>query len=172
MTANILYKTHFIENPQELYNWLVKSITWDERMYARKTASFGDAYNYSQIAYPYQEFPQELQNILDKLETTLGFRPTNCLLNYYLNGESKMGFHSDQIDILEKHTGVAIVSVGEPRILRFKEITDHSNQHDYLLENGSLIYMDQDVQKQWLHAIPKTNSDKGRISLTFRAIKK
>jgi len=34
-----------------------------QRMAARKTASFGQAYNYSQMAYPYQEFLPELEAI-------------------------------------------------------------------------------------------------------------
>ena len=44
-----------------------------QRMAARKTASFGQAYNYSQMAYPYQEFLPELEAINVQLETLFGF---------------------------------------------------------------------------------------------------
>jgi hypothetical protein len=50
-------------------------------MVARKTASFGKAYNYSQIDYPFLEFLPELEDINNKLEITIGFKPNNCLIN-------------------------------------------------------------------------------------------
>ena len=90
-------------------------------MTARKTASFGNAYNYSQINYPYQDFLPELEAINKKLNSVIGFEPNNCLINYYLNGKSKMGYHSDQTDILQTDTGIAIVSVGETRTLKFRK---------------------------------------------------
>ena len=49
-------------------------------MAARRTASFGKAYNYSQMAYPYQEFLPELEAINIQLETAIGFKPNNCLI--------------------------------------------------------------------------------------------
>jgi len=124
-------------------------------MQARKTASYGKAYNYSQISYPFQDFLPELHDINQLILVELGFEPNNCLINYYLNGKSKMGFHSDQTDILEDQTGVAIVSVGETRILRFRNIEDRENVIDYELPSGSLIYMSQEVQDIWQHSNPK-----------------
>lgn len=82
-----------------------------------------------------------------------------------------MGYHSDQTDILEEGTGVAIVSVGESRVLRFRNIADPGILLDYTLVSGSLVYMTQEVQREWQHAIPKKDTDKGRISLTFRRMK-
>lgn len=146
-------------------------VNWDERMSARKTASFGKAYNYSQIAYPFQEFLPELMEINKKLKPVIGFEPNNCLINYYLDGKSKMGYHSDQTDILVEGTGIAIVSVGETRTLRFKSIADPELFREYQLTPGSLVYMTQEVQKNWQHAIPKSDTEKGRISLTFREMK-
>ncbi len=40
----------------------------------------------------------------------------------------------------------------------------------YPLENGSLLYMSQEMQEFWLHAIPKVGTSGERISLTFRQI--
>lgn len=166
----ILHIAHFIENPEQLFDLLVANVTWDERMTARKTASFGKAYNYSQIEYPYQEFLPELQNIIQNLKPVIGFEANNCLINYYLDGKSKMGYHSDQTDILEKNTGIAIVSVGETRTLKFRNIQNPEEFVSYELTPGSLIYMTQEIQDFWQHAIPKSNTEKGRISLTFRQI--
>jgi alkylated DNA repair dioxygenase AlkB len=171
MIEGIVYADRFIDDPEQLFHHLKSAISWDERMQARKTASYGKAYNYSQISYPFREFIPELEKLNLQLEKEIGFRPNNCLLNYYLDGKSKMGFHSDQTDILEENTGVAIISVGETRILRFRSIADPGVVVDYSLAPGSLIYMTQEIQENWHHAIPKSHTDNGRISITFRKIR-
>ncbi|SHN30271.1 alpha-ketoglutarate-dependent dioxygenase AlkB [Chitinophaga sp. CF418] len=168
----ITFIPDFIPDPEGLFSSLRDNVLWDERMHARKTASFGVAYNYSQMSYPFQAFSPELEAIVVRISTTLGFTPNNCLINYYLDGKSKMGFHADQTDILEQGTGIAIVSIGETRTLRFKNIKEPSELTDFPLPAGSLIYMTQQVQDEWLHAIPASDTDNGRMSLTFRAIKK
>lgn len=81
-----------------------------------------------------------------------------------------MGFHSDQTDILFENTGVAIVSLGETRILRFRNIADNTVLKDFELPAASLIYMTQEIQDEWQHAIPKSDTENGRMSLTFRKI--
>lgn len=82
-----------------------------------------------------------------------------------------MGYHSDQTDILEADTGIAIVSLGETRSLKFRNIANPEQFLTYELPSGSLIYMTQAVQANWQHAIPKSDTNNGRISLTFRKIK-
>lgn len=161
----------FIPAPASLFTYLEDNVTWDTRMAARKTASYGIAYNYSQIDYPDNAFLPALKEIALQIKDALGFEPNNCLINYYSDGKSKMGFHSDQTDILFEGTGIVIVSVGETRTLRFRNILDHEVVRDFDLPSGSLIYMTQEVQSQWQHAIPTTNTSKGRISITFRKIR-
>lgn len=167
----ITFIENFVSKPLELFETLKAKVEWDERMSARKTASFGKAYNYSQISYPFQEFTSELKSIIGSIDKTLKFEPNNCLINYYLDGKSKMGFHSDQTDILFEGTGVAIVSIGETRTLRFRNIKNRDLIRDYALPSGSLIYMTNEIQDEWQHAIPKSHTEKGRMSLTFRKIK-
>ena len=123
----------------------------------RKTASFGKAYNYSQMDYPFQAFIPKLEEINNKIETAIHFKPNNCLINYYLDGRSKMGYHSDQADILDADTGIAVISLGETRNLKFRNITNPEEFHIYELPSGSLIYMTQEVQANWQHAIPKSD---------------
>lgn len=166
----IIYIDRFINNPDELFHHLVTVVNWDERMTARKTASFGKAYNYSQISYPFQELLPELETINNDLKTVLGFTPNNCLVNYYLNGKAKMGYHSDQTDILEPGTGIAIVSLGAERTLKFRNITQRETIQEYHLAPSSLVYMTQEIQHTWQHAIPGSDTAAGRISLTFRQI--
>ncbi|MFL5730577.1 MAG: alpha-ketoglutarate-dependent dioxygenase AlkB [Cytophagaceae bacterium] len=167
----ITFIENFLEDGEKLFDYLRDYVAWDERMAARKTASFGAAYNYSQMSYPFQEMPAELLGLCEKIRATLGFEPNNCLINYYLDGKSKMGFHSDQTDILEEGTGIAIVSLGETRTLRFKNSQNQEVTVDYKLPSGSLIYMSQELQSLWQHAIPKSDTENGRMSLTLRKIK-
>jgi alkylated DNA repair dioxygenase AlkB len=100
----------------------------------------------------------------------LGFVPNNCLLNFYEDGNSSMGFHSDSSEELESGTGVAIVSLGSVRNLVFRSKVDKSVEYAYPLQPGSLVYMTKEVQDHWLHAIPKLVGAGPRISLTFRSI--
>ncbi len=167
----IIYLEEFITNSDDLFIRLKNTVDWDSSMKSRKTASFGKAYNYNQMSYPYQKFIQELSEIIEKIATVIGFRANNCLINYYLDGSSKMGFHSDQTDILCDNTGVAIVSIGATRTLRFRNIADREIIKDYQLTSGSLIYMNNDIQDKWQHAVPKSKTDKGRMSLTFRKLR-
>lgn len=167
----IIYIDRFIGKADELFHQLVPEINWDERMTARKTASFGKAYNYSQMDYPFRELLPELAAINNQLKAVPGFTPNNCLVNYYLDGKATMGYHSDQTDILALGTGIAIVSLGAARTLKFRNIIQRETITDYLLAPGSLIYMTQAIQHTWQHAIPGSDTAEGRISLTFRQIR-
>ncbi|MEM8888979.1 MAG: alpha-ketoglutarate-dependent dioxygenase AlkB [Bacteroidota bacterium] len=169
--SGIIYRKDFISNSDELFSYLQEEVDWDRRMKARLTASFGKAYNYSQMAYPFQEMPAPLKDICEKIQEEMGYEPNNCLINYYLDGKSKMGFHSDQVDILEIDTGVGIVSLGAERNICFRQKDDKNQKVNHMLHSGSFFHMDQEVQADWEHAIPKDGTEKGRMSLTFRAIK-
>ena len=166
----ILHIDSFIAEPDSLYRRLMEIISWDESMTARKTVSYGKAYNYSQMTYPDTDFLPELEALLPPLEAVIRFRPNNCLVNYYPDGSSKMGYHADRTDGLEAGTGIAIVSLGTVRHLTFRNIADRELYMSYALIPGSLIYMTQEIQHAWQHAIPKSDTTEGRLSLTFRSI--
>jgi alkylated DNA repair dioxygenase AlkB len=153
-----------------LYSQLCARIDWDVRMSARKTACFGLSYDYSGVSYKNQPMHDLLQPLCARIETAWGFEPNSCLINYYEDGRSKMGFHSDEIDNLEHGTGIVIISLGTERKLSFRSKADYSQRLSYLLPNGSLLYMSQRTQEFWSHAIKRANVTDGRISLTFRRI--
>jgi alkylated DNA repair dioxygenase AlkB len=171
MITGVTIKDSFVEVPQDLYTFLQRTVNWDERMVARMTASYGKAYNYSQMEYPFQPMLPELEYLTHRIAEEISFVPNNCLINFYIDGKSKMGFHSDQTNILDAGTGIAIVSLGETRTLKFRSIGDPSQTESYELPSGSLIYMTQEVQSLWQHAVPKTDTENGRMSLTFRRLK-
>ena len=166
----ILQQPAFVPDPDALYTALVSEVAWEEHIKARKTASFGEAYNYSQVTYAVTPMHPRLVPLVDRLETTLGFRPNNCLLNFYEDGSSSMGYHSDSTDELVPGTGVAIVSLGSERSLTFRSKADSHEKYAYSLENGSLLYMSPAIQDDWKRAVLKQLDAGGRISLTFRQL--
>ena len=167
---DLLLEPEFVANPETLYEQLVSDIPWDERMRARKTANFGAAYNYSGMTYEPVPMHPLLVSIVDRLEQKLGFRPNNCLVNYYPNGDSTMGFHSDSEEEIVPGTGVAIVSLGAERRITYRSKQDKQVEHSYPLPSGSLLYMPPLLQQDWKHAILKQENTGGRISLTFRLL--
>lgn len=169
---DIVLVSAFVPEAERLFQQLMQSVQWDERLRARKTASFGVSYDYSGMTYPEVEMPQELAEVGRLINRRLGFEPNNCLLNYYPDGASSMGFHSDSTGELAAGTGVAIVSLGSEREMLFRYKLDRSHEVGRTLEAGSLLYMTGLFQAEWLHAIPKSPSSGARISLTFRRIVK
>lgn len=162
----------FLDKPDELFQYLKDNVEWDERMKARKTASFGVSYDYSGITYSQTEIPEILQPICEGVEKGIGFKPNNVLLNYYPDGSSSMGYHSNSSEDFLPGTGVVIISVGSERAITYKSKANRELVVNYQLKAGALLYMDNVVQEKWLHAIPKQNGIGSRISLTFRHILK
>lgn len=159
----------FVPDAAALFGLLSEATAWDTRMRARRTASFGVPYNYSGITYPVAAVPVPVAAIMDRLAERVGWRPNNCLANYYPDGTSTMGFHADSTDELEPGTGVAVVSLGAERAITFRS-ADRAVV-EYTLRSGSLLYMTTEVQHGWKHAILPQPDAGGRISLTFRQLK-
>ena len=169
--AGIAYVPNFIPQPDALLQQLLHQVAWDTRMQARLTASFGKAYNYSQMTYPEQAMLPALATLLPAIAGTVGFVPNNCLINHYADGHARMGYHADQTDVLVGDTGIVIVSLGSERNITFRNKTDPSIKISHTLAHGSLFYMNQSVQAHWQHAIPACKTDAVRLSLTFRCLK-
>ena len=172
LVPDIRLYPEFLELDQaaSLFMSLKETVLWNEQMKSRYTASFGNTYQYSDMHYDQLAMPQSIKQLAVRIAEVIGYTPNNCLLNYYLDGDSKMGFHSDDTSQLTEGTGVTIISLGEVRnmIFKNKKLTDITVSYE--LTNGSLIYMSEDVQKHWLHAIPKSKTQLGRISITFRKL--
>jgi alkylated DNA repair dioxygenase AlkB len=158
------------DEASELYRRLLAEVHWDERMKARKTACFGETYDDSGVDYEMQPMHPLIDSMLGRISEELGFRPTNCLLNYYPDGDSTMGFHSDATYNLAPGTGIGILSLGSERELTFRAKTDHDKRVGIRLQNGSLFHMTQETQDHWQHAVKKAPGARGRISVTLRHI--
>ncbi len=167
---DLRYVRQFVDAPDTLFSWLCENVEWNRTLRARMTASFGLPYDYSNMTYPEAPMPAPLVRVCDSLERELGFRPNNCLLNHYPDGVSTMGFHFDSTEELEAGTGVAIVSVGAERTLTYRSRLDPEVLVPVLLEAGSMLYMDDRVQDEWMHGVRRQTGAGPRISLTFRRI--
>lgn len=172
LKSEIVLKNNILKDSKIMLYHLKNDIIWDNSMISRRTASFGIPYNYSNIHYKQNKIPNFLDALIDVIKSSNGFVPNNCLINFYYDGNSKMGFHSDQIDILYKNTDIIIFSFGSSRILRFKNKNDTDIIYDILLENNSYLSMSQEIQNEWLHSIlpDKSDNKNERFSITFRKI--
>ncbi len=170
-SPDILFWPGFIPHSDQLFRALRATIEWNDSMRARKTASFGAPYNYSQMNYPQRDFLPELSALLEPIGEKVGWTPNNCLINFYADGDSTMGFHFDSLEPLEIETGVAIVSLGDERVLTFARRDDKTVRFEQPMPPGSLLLMPAPVQNEWLHAVFKQPEAGARMSLTFRRLK-
>lgn len=170
-TPDIHFWPDFVPDSIALFDQLRDEIEWDNAMRARKTASFGAPYNYSQMSYPERPMQPALQEMLAPIANQVGWKPNNCLINFYPDGKSTMGFHFDALEPLQEGTGVVIVSLGEERVLTFARRDDKTSRFEQPMPSGSLLLMPAEVQNEWLHAILKQNGAGARMSLTFRCLK-
>lgn len=172
LQENFILIKNVLNDYETILKNLNHNVIWDNSIMSRKTASFGIPYNYSNINYDKNVIPPFLDGLAKIVNIKNGFIPNNCLINFYYENNSKMGFHSDQIDILHKKTGIVIFSFGSSRILRFKNKTNKKIIYDVLLENNSYFFMSQNIQIDWLHSILPSKDDvlNERYSITFRKI--
>ncbi len=167
---NFFYDSNFFDSQNDLYERLKNDVTWDKSLLSRKTASFGKIYSYQGVSYSNKPFPDIFTDLLRKINEIYSETPNNCLLNYYEDGNSKMGFHSDDTKQLIKGSSIIIISVGDLRKLIFKK-KNSSETKEFNLESGSIFIMSQEVQDHWVHTIKQEEDKQGRISLSFRTLK-
>ena len=91
-------------------------------------------------------------------------------MNLYHDGNEGMGWHSDDEKSIEGNSAIASLSFGAERKFSFKH-KQTKETISVLLENGSLLLMEDETQKNWLHGLPKsTKITLPRINLTFRTM--
>lgn len=139
----------------------------------RKTAWYAAEeyeYTYSKITRKARLWTPELVELKELIEEVTGREFNSCLLNLYHSGEEGMSWHSDAEAELGKEPAIASLSLGAER----KFLLKHKRTKEKIslpLQNGSLLLMAGQTQKNWLHSLPKTKKVQApRINLTFRKI--
>lgn len=169
-----LFLPGFIPAPEELFASVRRDALWDTSMDAREMANFGVPWTSTHLVFPHIEMPDYLKEICRRISLELGergFMPNNCLINFYKDGRSRMGFHSDNVNEMIEGTGVVIVSLGAVRELTFRRVDDRSRRFRFSLESGSLFFMTRELQHNWQHGVLSASRKIGaRMSLTFRLV--
>ena len=166
----------------KLLPFSVKDIVVYNKVYKtpRATASvkFGEykTYTYNQV----EEKPVDAGEYLTKLKNYIeGYlfevlkmndKFNFALLNYYKDGNSSIGSHSDSESSIVRYSAIASFSIGQTREFIFKnKLTDETIKVD--LENGSLLLMLDKTQQLWTHGINKSKKEmKERWNITFRCL--
>lgn len=165
------------------FNCLLQEIAWEHEQVKifdqlittkRKVAWYGSqayAYTYSNTtkrALPWTPGLLELKALVEQhSQATFDV----CLLNLYHDGREGMGWHADDETELLPHGTIASLSLGAARKFAFKHKRTKENI-SLILESGSLLLMQGDTQKHWLHSLPKTTTvSHARINLTFRQMR-
>jgi alkylated DNA repair dioxygenase AlkB len=131
-------------------------------------ANDGITYTYSQKIKVGKAWTPALLNIKKIVEEYTSQKYNACLLNLYHNGLEGMGWHSDDEKEIIKNSSIASLSLGADRKFSFKHKISKETL-SIMLESGSLLEMKGVLQKNWLHALPKTTKAlTPRINLTFR----
>ena len=171
------------QKAEHYFKYLLERIPWknDEAFLfgkhivtKRKVAWYGDenyAYTYSNStkqALPWTKELLELKSLAEKItETTYN----SCLLNLYHDGSEGLAYHSDDEKALGAVTTIASLSFGAERKFLFKHKIS-KDRVEVFLEAGSLLVMQGETQRNWMHRLPPTKKVKRpRINLTFRQMK-
>ena len=183
--AEVLYYPHFIqtENTNRYFEQLLTETPWQQddikvfnKIYAqpRLTALYGDngkTYTYSGLTMRPKPFTPILLELKKHIEAISGFKFTTCLLNLYRDGSDSNGWHADDEKKLGKNPAIASLSLGSPRMFKFRRKDDKKDVRKLELTPGSLLLMKGSPQHFWQHQLPKTTRAVGeRINLTFRYI--
>lgn len=90
---------------------------------------------------------------------------------YYRDGRDSVAWHGDTVGRGAKEdTMVAIVSVGDPRVLALRP-RGGGRSLRFEVGHGDLLVMGGSCQRTWEHAVPKTSRPIGpRISIQYRYI--
>lgn len=140
----------------------------------RKVAWYADeglSYTYSNTT----KYPLHWTDTLLKIKKVVEEKTSTvfnaCLLNLYHDGNEGMAWHSDDEKELQKNGCIASVSFGAERKFMLKHKATKETI-SILLENGSLLSMQDETQTHWLHQLPKSLKVKSpRVNLTFRTMK-
>jgi alkylated DNA repair dioxygenase AlkB len=180
--SKLVDQIYFIEDILDLQNYSDLFQTVKEEAGFNKKGRTGrrmcrmtnNGIKYTLFGKPYarKDYTETVQRIRKEIEQKLQFKEdyfNTCTLNYYDNGASGFGDHTDKMPDLERPMIVATLTLGNSnRIMTLTNIYTR-RQYGIRLPHNSLLLMGPQMQDMYLHGIPK---EKGllesRLSLSFR----
>jgi alkylated DNA repair dioxygenase AlkB len=116
-----------------------------------------------------------VRQVLAKVDTTFEVTSVRgAAVNYYTSGNETKNFHRDS-HATSQTTGIAafIGSFGGPRQLDFRPYSAGGfcgSPVSFTLRNGMLLVLCPQVNREWVHGIPQSLNNEGRISITRDSI--
>lgn len=178
----MLGKLYSPQRCNEILARLINEVTWSEDacvIFGRRfeiprlQAWFADSgirYSYSNNLLQTQAWIASLLAIKQDVAAITGHDFNAVLLTYYRHGKDHVTWHADDEKELGEAPVIASLSLGETRQFQYRNISNKFTE-SLSLENGDLLLMHPEFQRNWQHCIPIEESvDRPRINLTFRYV--
>jgi alkylated DNA repair dioxygenase AlkB len=148
----------------------------------RQQVAYGDTntvpYRFSGTAAQPRAWPPVLKGISDFLNESYLIREKGLmhlsnnfvLVNYYRDGASYLGYHSDDETDLVSNTPIISISLGGSRDFHLKNI-ETGEVTKFKLQDRDGLIMFGDCQSRYKHAVPKRAHAQPRLNLTFRTMR-
>lgn len=177
-------------NHAELYTVLRDDITWEQPIVKLYGNVFKPArgiyamanddvipYSFSGDKVAPRPWLPSVLKLKESIERDFGIRGLNfALLNYYYNGVSKLGYHSDdERDMIpgEPIVGVVLGS-GRDFLVKAKSKEAKREYVDVIktyIDAGDIFVMEGNTQRHFTHSVPSRANAGPRMSITFRKMK-
>ena len=137
--------------------------------------SYNRDYSFSNLNHKSEQLPDEFKPYFDwakSLSLYDGNKFNQVLVNWYINGHSYIGSHSDDESQLFPDSPILSISLGAERKFRIRD-RQKKIVKDVLLSDKTVVVMGGKFQKEFKHEIVKINGKKGelvgsRINITMR----
>lgn len=180
------YEEKFLKSPLSYFDGLMKEVNFEQKQVKvfgkthnepRLTAIHGDdsvidkKYIYSRSVRKLSPMTPTFKELQKIVEEHTGIHFDFVLLNYYRDGNDKVGWHSDDEPMMDC-SNIVSLSLGAERPFKFREKETHKVVWKETLKNGSMVWMKPGCQEEYEHEVPKSMKVKEpRINLTFRKFK-
>ena len=137
--------------------------------------SYMKPYWFSGMNHPARDLPETVKPFLawvnELYESKWVFN--QVLINWYADGHHYIGPHADDERQLVPGSPIVSVSLGETRKFRIRDKNERKIVKDIDMPNETYVAMCGEMQKHYLHEVPKIMGNKGtnmgkRINITFR----
>lgn len=146
--------------------------------------NYGEPYAYtgSRSLDEYEEIPDELRSIIDKLSSDLSLqhKPNSVLINHFPGSskndptESHLAKHSDDEASIVADSKIITISLGGSREIQFESKQDNHESPVHLeVKSNSMYVMSRSSQNWFKHCIPQPDPGttvEERFSITFRCL--
>jgi alkylated DNA repair dioxygenase AlkB len=169
-------------NHHSVMSELVDNIAWEShsiKMFGKEypqprlIAWFGDPgseYSYSGLKMNVRDWVEPISSLREIIQAHANVEFNSVLVNYYRNGNDKVGWHRDDEPELGATPTIASLSLGATRRFKFRHL-ETRQVVPIDLPAGSLVVMSGLSQARWEHEAPRQiGVTEPRINLTFRQV--